>query len=133
MQQYIVERIAVGQKTLVIYTSLEPWGHYHVYNYAQIFDESGHLELRTTIESDDNDQAIFSRQHPKEAAAGLRSFSLDGYQDSGLNEQKQRTETHFTFKFFVGQPSYDVVRDAFISIANGQVKPVSSRVNILGQ
>jgi tetratricopeptide (TPR) repeat protein len=133
MQQYIVERIKVGQKTLIIYTSLEPWGHYHVYNYAQIIDEAGSLQLRVTVESDDADQTLFARQHPKEAAAGFRSFSLDGYQDAGLNQQQQRTETHYTFKFFLGQPSYDVVRDAFISIANGQTLPTSSRVNILGQ
>jgi hypothetical protein len=133
MQQYIVERIRVGQKTLIIYTSLEPWGHYHVYNYAQIIDEAGSLQLRVTVESDDADQALFARQHRKEAAAGLRSFSLDGYQDAGLNQQQQRTETHYTFKFFLGQPSYDIVRDAFISIANGQTLPTSSRVNILGQ
>ncbi len=133
MQQYIVERMKVGQKTLIIYTSLEPWGRYHVYNYAQIIDEAGSLQLRVTVESDDADQAFFARQHPKEAAAGLRSFSLDGYQDAGLNQQQQRTETHYTFKFFLGQPSYDIVRDAFISIANGQTLPTSSRINILGQ
>ncbi len=39
-QQYIVERIATGGKTLFVYTSLEPWGHYQVYNYAQMFDEA---------------------------------------------------------------------------------------------
>ncbi len=112
MQQYVVERIRVDQKTVVIHTSLEPWGHYHVYNYAQIFGEDGQLELRVTVESDDADQAFFASQHPKEAAAGLRSYSLDGYQDAGMNKQQQRTEKHFTFKFFVGQPSYDVVRNA---------------------
>jgi hypothetical protein len=132
MQQYIVERINVGQKTLTIYTSLEPWGHYHVCNYAQIFDENGHLQLRATLESDDADQALFAKQHSKEAAAGLRSFSLDGYEDGGLNKQQQRTEVHYTFKFFVGQPSYDIVRQAFINIANGDTLPTSSRVNILG-
>lgn len=132
-QQYIVERIATGGKTLFVYTSLEPWGHYQVYNYAQMFDEAGHLQLRLTIESDDTDQAFFARQHPKEAAAGLRSFSVDGYEDSGRNDKKQRTETHYTFKFFVGQPEYQTVRDIFVSIANGQTKPLSSRINVLNQ
>ncbi len=88
MQQYIVERIFYSSgKSLTIYTSLEPWGHYHVYNYAQIFDSAGHMELRVTVESDDTDQAFFAKEHPKEAAAGLRSFSLDGYKDSGLNDK----------------------------------------------
>jgi Tetratricopeptide repeat len=132
-QQYVIERVTTSGKSLIIYSSLEPWGHYQVYNYAQMFDESGHLQLRLTIESDDTDQAFFAQQHAKEAAAGLRSFSLDGYQDSGLNDKKQRTETHYTFKFFVGQPNYETVRDAFVNIANGQTKPVSSRVNVLSQ
>lgn len=132
MQQYILERVLAGNKSLIIYTSLEPWGHYHVYNYAQIFDDTGHMYLRVTIESDDTDQAFFAREHPKEAATGLRSFSLDGYRDSGLNDKNQRTETHYTFKFFIGQPSYDTVREAFLSIANGKTNPTSSRVNVLG-
>jgi hypothetical protein len=133
MQQYMVERVNTGGKSLIIYASFEPWGHYQVYNYAQIYDEEGHLQLRTTIESDDTDQAFFAQQHPKEAAAGLRSFSLDGYQDSGLNSNKQRTETHYTYRFFVGQPPYQTVRDSFVSIATGQTTPISSRVNVLSQ
>lgn len=133
MQQYIVERVFYsGGKNLAIYTSIEPWGHYHVYNYAQIFDDTGHMELRVTVESDDTDQAFFAKEHPKEAAAGLRSFSLDGYKDSGLNDKKQRIETHLTFKFFVGQPSYDTVREAFLAIASGKLSPSSSRTNVLG-
>lgn len=131
LQQYVVERVKVDGKSLLIFTSLEPWGHYQVYNYAQIFDESGHLLLRTTIESNDSDQPLFAKEHPKEAASGVRSFSLDGYRDTGSNADGQRTEEHYTFKFFVGQPSYDDVRDAFISIATGQTRPVSSRINVL--
>jgi hypothetical protein len=134
MQQYIVERIFFSSgKSVTIYTSLEPWGHYHVYNYAQIFDNTGHMELRVTVESDDTDQAFFAKEHPKEAAAGLRSFSLDGYKDSGMNDKNQRIETHFTFKFFVGQPSYDTVREAILNIASGKTSPSSSRTNVLGQ
>jgi hypothetical protein len=133
LQQYMVERVEANDKTLIIYTSLEPWGHYQVFNYAQMFDSAGHLQLRLTVESDDTDQAFFAQQHPKEAAAGLRSFSVDGYEDSGLNDKKQRTETHYTFRFFVGQPDYQTVRDTFVSVANGQTKPLSSRVNMLNQ
>jgi hypothetical protein len=134
LQQYIVERIFFSDgKSLTIYTSLDPWGHYHVYNYAQIFDNTGHMEIRVTVESDDTDQAFFAKEHPKEAAAGLRSFSLDGYKDSGLNDKNQRMETHFTFKFFIGQPSYDTVREDILSIANGTMSPSSSRTNAISQ
>jgi hypothetical protein len=131
--QYIVERTKAGDHVVLIFASLEPWGPYHVYNYAQIFDPAGRLSLRTTIESSDADQPAFQKEHPTEAAAGARGFSLDGYQDSGTNSDGKKIETHFTFKFFTGQPSYDTVRDAFLGIANGQLKPVSSRANILSQ
>jgi len=133
MPQYIVERIKVGEQVVLIFTSLEPWGHFHVYNYAQIFDASGRLYLRATVESDDADQATFAKEHPTEAAAGQRGFSLDGYQDNGKNSDGKRIETHYTYKFFTGQPTYDTVREAFLSIASGQTKPVSSRVNVLSQ
>ena len=131
LQQYIVERVKAGGKSLLIFTSLEPWGHYQVYNYAQLFDESGHLLLRTTIESNDSDQPLFAKDHPKEAASGVRSFSLDGYRGMGTPTSSTRLEAHSPFKFFIGQPSYDDVRDAFISIATGQTRPMSSRINVL--
>jgi tetratricopeptide (TPR) repeat protein len=132
-RQFIVERTKVGEHVVLIFVSLEPWGHYHVYNYAQIFDEGGRLALRAAVQSDDVDQAAFAKQHPTEAAAGLRGFSLDGYQDSGKNSDGHPTETHYTFKFFAGQPAYDTVRSEFLSIASGQTKPISSRVNALSQ
>jgi hypothetical protein len=50
-----------------------------------------------------------------------------------LNDKNQRIETHFTFKFFIGQPSYDTVRESFLSIATGKMSPTSSRTNALGQ
>lgn len=131
MQQYIVERVNTGDKSLLIFTSLEPWGHYHVYYYAQIFDASGHLWLSLTIESSESDQAIFARAHPTEAAAGLRSFSLNGYLDSDTNSKGQRTQTHYIFEFFTGQPTYGTIRNAFIRIAAGRMRWMTSRVNVL--
>jgi len=132
-RQFIVERTKVGDHVVLIFASLAPWGSYHAYNYAQIFDQGGRLVLRATVESDDADQATFAKQHPAEAAAGVRGFSLDGYQDKGKNSDGQRVETHYTFKFFTGQPPYDTVRNEFLSIATGQTKPVSSRTNVLSQ
>ena len=133
LQQYVVEQVHADGHSLLIYTSLEPWGHYHVYNYAQIFNEAGQLFLRVTLESDDFDQPAFAKEHPAEAAAGLRAFSLDGYRDTGLNSNGQHTETHYTFKLLDRQPPYDTVRDAFLDIAKGDTKPVSSRTNIPSQ
>ena len=129
MQQYLLERVVVGNKTVLIFTSLEPWGHYKIYNYAQIYDEEAHLAQRLTLESNDTDQPLFARQHPKEAAGGARLFSIDGYSDSAASNDGQHTETHATYKFFTGQPSYDTVREMFLSIASAKSTPVSSRAN----
>ena len=127
MQQYILERVRTPDRTILIFTSLEPWGHYKVYDYAQVFDEEGHLVLRLTLESNDTDQPLFAKEHPKEAASGARLFSIDGY--SGPTTAAQSGETHSTYKFFTGQPSYDTVREAFLSIASDKSSPVTSRVN----
>jgi hypothetical protein len=131
MKDYVVERLKIGDNTLVIYNSFEPWGHYKVYNYGQVTDAQGKLFLGISIESNDGDQPLFAQEHPKEAAAGLRQFSLDAYRETGLNSQNQRTQTHYTFEFLVGQPSYDKVREEFISVVKGTIKPISSRSGLV--
>jgi hypothetical protein len=62
---------------------------------------------------------------------GLREFTLDAYQETGLNQSGQRTQTHYTYKFFVGQPSYDAVREEFLNVANGKTPPISSRTGLV--
>ncbi len=131
MQQYIVERVKVGDNFLLIRTSLEPWGPYKVYALGQLTDPEGKIFLRTTLESNDADQPLFAKEHPEEAAKGMRSFSLDSYQETGLNGSGQRTQTHATYKFFVGQPSYEVVREEFVKIAAGKVPMLTSRPNLV--
>ena len=131
MKDYVVERLRIGENTLVIYNSFEPWGYYKVYNYGQVTDAQGKPFLGISIESNDGDQPQFAREHPKEPAAGLRQFSLDAYRGTGLNSQNQRTQTHYTFEFLVGQPSYDKVREEFISVVKGSIKPISSRSGLI--
>ena len=94
-------------------------------------DKAGNLYLTLSIESRDFDQPSFAKNHPKEAAQGLRGFSLDAYRETGLNSAGQRTQTHYTYKFLVGQPSYDTVRQEFISVVNGKTAPISSRSNLV--
>jgi len=122
MQAYILESIKVGDNTLVIRPSLVPWGLYKVYFLGQLTNAQGQIFLRMTLESLDFDQNLFARQHPKEAAAGLRLFSLDGYQQTGPN-----TQTHMTFGFYAGEPSYETVREKFLAIAEKKERPISSR------
>jgi hypothetical protein len=131
MRQYILEEVKAAENTLLIWTSLEPWGYYKIYAMGQVINPQGKLFLRATLESNDVDQALFAKEHPTEASKGLRSFSLDSYLDTGTNANGQRTQTHATYQFFVGQPSYDLVRESFIKIASGKATPVSSRDNLV--
>jgi len=130
MKDYVVEHVKVRGNTLVIYVSFEPSGYYKVYDYGEVVDGQGKLFLSITVESNDGDQPGFAREYPKEAGAGLRRFSLDAYREMGLNSQGQRTQTHYTYEFFVGQPSYDKVREAFINVVNEKSKPISSRTGL---
>ena len=132
-RQYILERIKVGDKTLFILPSLEPLGPYKIAYLGRVMDANGTIFLRITVESGDGDQPRFAKDHPKEAAQGLRAFSLDGYREAGLNSSGQRTQTHFTFRFYVGQPSYEEVRQAFLDVVAGRIKPVSSRSGLTVQ
>jgi len=131
LRDYAVERIKVGENTLVILASLEPWGRYKVYYLGRVLDGKGNIFFRVTLESSDFDQDTFARLNPKESAAGLRQFSLDAYRETGFNSNGQRTQTHYTYKFFVGEPPYETVRDEFIKVANGTSSPVSSRSNLV--
>ncbi|MGA8028265.1 MAG: hypothetical protein WB992_14070 [Bryobacteraceae bacterium] len=125
MQAYILERIKIGDDTLVIRPSLVPWGPYNVYFLGQLLNAQGQIFFRMTLESPDSDQNLFAQQHPKEAAAGLRLFSMDGYQQTGPN-----TQTHMTFRFYTGEPSYNTVREQFLAIAEKKENPISSRTGL---
>src|SRR5690349_16428786 len=39
MQQYTLERVKAGENTLLIRTSLEPWGYYKIYDLGQVSDK----------------------------------------------------------------------------------------------
>jgi hypothetical protein len=131
MQQYIVERVKEGENFLVIRMSLEPWGNYKVYALGQVMNGEDKIFLRATLESNDADQLLFAKEHPEDAAKGIREFSLDGYQETGINSNGQRTQTHFTYKFFIGQPPYESIREEFIKVATGKAVPQSSRTNLV--
>jgi hypothetical protein len=129
--QYVVESVKLGENTMLISTSLAPWGYYKIYANGKVSDSAGKLFLSITLESNDFDQPGFAKEHPDEAAKGMRLFSLDAYRETGLNEKGQRTQTHYTFKFFEGQPSYATIREEFLKVANGTISPVSSRSGLI--
>lgn len=131
MTQYLLERMKAGENVMTIRCSVVPWGPYKVYYVGHVADAKGVTFLHISLESSDADQVLFAKQHAKEAAAGLRDFTLDAYRETGLNHAGQRTQTHFTYKFFIGQPPYDTVREEFLNVANGKTSPISSRTGLI--
>jgi tetratricopeptide (TPR) repeat protein len=131
LPQYVLERIATGQNVMTIACFLIPAAPYKASYVGRVADAKGLIFLRVALESSDTDQLLFAKEHPKEAAAGLRQFTLDAYQETGLNSAGQRTQSHFTYKFFTGQPPYDAVREEFLNVANGKTKPISSRTGLI--
>jgi len=131
MKEYPVEHIKAGANTLIILTALEPFGIYKIYDVGRVTNADGKLFLTATIESNEPDQATFAKQYPKEAEQGVRLFSLDAYAETGLNQAGQRTQTHYTYAFFHGPPTYDAIRENFLKIANGKASPMSSRSGLI--
>lgn len=84
------------------------------YNF-DIFDSGGREVLRVSLESNQSDQPLWAKQHPKEAAAGDREFSLDGY----------GTNMHETFRFYEGEPALDDVRGEVQQIIEGKMGPMA--------
>jgi tetratricopeptide (TPR) repeat protein len=133
MREFAVEKIKVGEKTLLINLSVVPWGYYKVCAVGDVSDGAGKLLLTISLESNDFDQPGFAKEHPDEAAKGVRQYSLDAYEETGLNSSGQRTQTHYTYKFFTGQPNYATIRQEFMDVANGKSHPVSSRSGLVVQ
>ncbi len=125
LRDFLLETVHQGDQAIQFYPALTPWGPYHVRLIARTFDASGQPGLRITLESSDFDQPQFAREHPAEAAAGQRLYSLDGYAPDQKSADGRTIQTHFTYGFLTGQPTYDEVRERILAIAAGTVKPVS--------
>ncbi len=127
LRDFKLETVKEGTTTVQFFPAFVPWGPYNVHLLARTFDEEKQPGLLITLESDDTDQELFAKEHPKEAAAGERSFSLDGYRPGPKTADGQATQTHFTYGFFIGEPAYDAVRAQMLAVVAGKQKALSSR------
>ena len=127
MDTILLERHATADGgTVTIWYSLKPWGRFKAYLYARYCDKDGHETSYMTLESSDMDQPLWAKQHPTEAAAGERMFSLDFYRVPVKNPGGSLTGFHATMGFFDGRPPYDQIRDRMISSANNLPGPLST-------
>jgi hypothetical protein len=129
VQVVLVERVALPNGRLDLYYSLEPWSGYKIYEMARVFNAAGQQIQRVTLESADIEQPLWAKQHPQQAAQGMRMFSMDGYTEQFTADGKH-TQTHATYGFFDGRPTYDTVRDKMVAIASGNAHPMSTTTGI---
>lgn len=118
---FLIETIPAGDKIIQATEFYVPSGEFHFYYRFNIFDSSGQIQSFIALESDDADQALYAQQHPKEAAAGERRFSLDGYSKSADGHVTQAL-----YKFFNGQPSYDDLRALVIELVQSGKAPIAA-------
>jgi hypothetical protein len=124
--QFPIERVKVGDRSLLIFQSVYPWGKSRVYNYARLFDSSGKLLMWFTLDSSDMEQTFYLKEHPEAATSGARQFAYDGYSDNGANAQGQHGMSQALYGFVYKEPTYDEMRAKFIQIAGGQGQPAAT-------
>lgn len=124
----LIEAFYVGKEQYKVLSYAELAGRFKMrYNFVH-FGSDGKPDYWIACESDDVDQISFAKSHPKEAAAGQRSFSLDSYSaPTPTADGKSSTETHGTIKFYPdGEPTYEAVRSDVMKVLAHQAEPISS-------
>jgi len=117
---FMIETFPVRDRVVQAIEFYEPAGKFHFYYRFNVFDTDGHLQSFYALESDDADQAMFAQQHPKEAAAGERRFSIDVYARNPQGAPMQGLVT-----FIDGQPTYDDLRARILKILEN-AKPAAT-------
>lgn len=128
LTQILLERIPLQKGYMDLYWSVKPWSRYNIYAMGRIYDASGRQVYRVTLESADFDQPSWQKQHPDLAAKGMRMFSLDGYSEPVRQANGSVTQTHATFGFLDGQPSYEDLRARMMGIGDKSASAVSTSV-----
>lgn len=115
---YVFDSFPVGNRSVLVTEFPQLSGQYHFRYHFNVYDTMGKFVSRVALESDDIDQVDWAKQHPKEAAAGGRKFSLDGYVQPAPGQF-----SHSLYKFYDdGEPSYDLVREDVQKVLAGESK-----------
>jgi hypothetical protein len=108
---------------------IEPQSRFHIVLMAEFFDASGKRTSRLALESDDIDQVAFRRDHPEQAATGLRVYSMDSYGETRNAQGQVTAQTHATLCpvpgcFLTGRPAYELFRSTVLG--TNKAAPISS-------
>jgi tetratricopeptide (TPR) repeat protein len=106
---YVFDAFQAGDKKIEVAEFPQIQGFYGERYRFKVFNNAGKQVFCVTLESDSLEQPGWAKQHPKEAAAGGRQFSLDGY----------ASDSHSTYGFYDGEPSYEQVREQAKQILAG--------------
>ena len=112
---YVFETFQAGDRSVEVSEFPQIQGFYGERYRFDVFASDGKQVFRVALESAAAEQPKWAAEHPKEAAAGGRFFSLDGYSGN----------THFTYEFFDGEPPYEQVREKVKQILAGQKAALS--------
>ncbi len=118
---FLIDKFQLNGQNVEVYEFFPPTADKFHYRYSFRISKDGQLAYRIALESDDGDQVFLSQNDPQRAeamaAAGKRRYSLDKY---GPN-------THATFKFYDGEPSYEAVREDAKQAIIGALRPMLSQ------
>jgi len=112
---YVFDTFQAGDKKVEVAEFPQVQGYYGERYRFMVFNETGKQVFCVTLESASLEQPLWAKEHPKEAAAGGRQFSLDGY----------ASDSHSTYGFYNGEPSYEQVRERVKQILAGTEHAVS--------
>lgn len=112
---YVFEMFQAEDKKIEVAEFPRIQGFYGERYRFKVFNNAGQQIFCVTLESDAVEQPQWAKEHPKEAAAGGRRFSLDGY----------ATDSHSTYDFYDGEPSYEHVREEVLQVLAGKKHPIS--------
>jgi tetratricopeptide (TPR) repeat protein len=123
----VIDILDIGSERYITHANATLTGRYKTRYFFTHFNKDDKLDLWITCESDDTDQVLFATDHPKEAAAGLRSFSLDSYTAAVAASNGTATQTHSTLKFYPdGEPTYETVRNDVLAFLEHKTDPMST-------
>ncbi|PYV76806.1 MAG: hypothetical protein DMG96_12935 [Acidobacteria bacterium] len=112
---YVFETFQVEGKKLEVAEFPQIHGFYGERYRFKLVNSAGKLVFCVTLESDSAEQQRWAKQHPAEAAAGARHFSLDGY----------AADSHSTYSSYDGEPAYERVREEVVQVIAGKKQPIS--------
>jgi|HubBroStandDraft_6_1064221.scaffolds.fasta_scaffold53814_2 hypothetical protein len=112
---YVFEAFDAGDKKVEVAVFPKIQGYYCERYRFKVFNSAGKQINCVTLESDELEQPLWAKEHPKEAAAGGRGFSLDGY----------ASDSHSTYLFYSGEPPYEQVREEVKQILAGKVQAIA--------